>query len=197
MASAGKKSPKKQSAPKARDQASGGEGAGPDALELLKSQHREVEELFEKLEDAGDNAVKQKQQIFAAIAHKLECHAQIEERIFYPEGREVDEDTTLEAYEEHGVVRFLIDAIKGTDPSDETFKAKATVLKEVVEHHVEEEEDEFFPKMKKALGKERLKELGAELQAEFERLDAELDPELEARKLPAKRAAATRKKARV
>ena len=84
---------------------------------------------------------------------------------------------TLEAYEEHDIVKSLIAKIGATDPSDETFMAKCTVLKEVVEHHVEEEEEEFFPKLRKELGKERLMELAEELKAAFDELSDSLKPE--------------------
>lgn len=140
-----------------------------NAIEFLKSQHREVEALFEKIEEAGDGSPKERKAIFEEIALRLEGHARIEEKIFYPEGREVDEDVTLEAYEEHGVVRDLIKKISKTRPNDETFMAKVTVLKEMVEHHVEEEENEYFPECQKEFGDEKLEELGQELEAAFEK----------------------------
>lgn len=141
-----------------------------DAITLLKNQHREVEELFskfEKLADEGANA--EKKAIVAEIALKLSAHAEIEERFFYPEGREADEDLTLEAYEEHGLVKDLLKKIGKSRMNDESLKAKMTVLKEIVEHHVEEEEDEYFPECEKTLGDERLEELGTEMEAAFER----------------------------
>lgn len=143
-----------------------------NAIDLLKSQHREVEALFAEFEALSDRAVRGRQHVFDQISHKLTCHAKIEEKIFYPEGRPVDKDLTLEAYEEHDVIKSMLRKIAGTDPSDESFKAKMTVLKEVVEHHVKEEENEFFPKMDKELGEERLIELGTELLAQFQKLDA-------------------------
>lgn len=143
-----------------------------DAISLLESQHREVEELFSEITETTTRASKKRVELFEQIAHKLECHAQIEEQLFYPDGKDVDKDMTLEAYEEHGVVRMLIDQIKATDPADEKYLAKVTVLKEVVEHHVEEEEDEYFPKVRKELGKERISELGIEMKARFDELDA-------------------------
>lgn len=138
-----------------------------DAVRFLKSQHREVEELFSKFEGLGERATKSKAAVAATIIQKLEGHAAIEEKIFYPAGKPADEDLTLEAYVEHDVMKHLIAQIKATDPSDESFDAKVTVLKEVVEHHVEEEEGELFPKVRKELGNERLQELGVELEEAF------------------------------
>lgn len=143
-----------------------------NAIDLLKEQHREVEKLFEEFEEASDRAFRKRQTLFEEISHKLTCHARIEEKIFYPEGKPVDKDLTLEAYEEHDVVKALLRKIANTPPTDESFKAKMTVLKEVVEHHVKEEEGEFFPQLEKELGKERLMELGAEMKKEFDKLDA-------------------------
>lgn len=140
-----------------------------DAISYLKSQHREVEELFAQIENAENS--KQKKTLFAEVARKLEHHAKIEEKFFYPEGEDVDEDATLEAYEEHEVMRGLIRKIKKTSPGDETFMAKVTVLKEIVEHHVEEEEEEYFPECQKEFGREKLEELGEQLEAAFEKLE--------------------------
>ncbi len=173
------KTPAKKTAPKKTV------AKNPDAVAFLESQHREVEALFKKLEDAGDDATKTKLSLFQEIAQKLGAHAQLEETILYPEGKPIDPDMTLEAYEEHDVVKALIAKIEATDPSDETFMAKCTVLKEVVEHHVEEEEEAYFPELAKKLGKERMQELGAELEAAF----AALASGEEAQKKPALKAA--------
>ena len=141
-----------------------------DAISLLKSQHREVEDLFKQFEALGDKAGAEKKAVLTEITQKLTAHAAIEERLFYPEGRDVDEDMTLEAYEEHGVMKDLIRKIGKTRASDETFEAKATVLKEIVEHHVEEEENKYFPECEEAFGQEKLEELGEEMEALFHRL---------------------------
>ncbi|RYZ90166.1 MAG: hemerythrin domain-containing protein [Proteobacteria bacterium] len=149
--------------------------AAPDAIKLLKNQHREVEALFEELEKTSDRSFKKRETLFEEIARKLTHHAKIEEKIFYPEGKEVDEDLTLEAYEEHDVMKHLISKIRRTDSKDETYMAKITVLKEVVEHHVKEEENEYFPKCKKDWSSEELDELGEEMQKLYDRLEAKLD----------------------
>ncbi len=143
-----------------------------DAISFLESQHREVEQLFEQIESLGDGSGREKRMIFSEIANKLENHAKLEEKFFYPEGEEVDEETTFKSYEEHDLVRALIRKIRNTSSSDESFKAKVTILKEVVEHHVEEDEGEYFPECKRAFGEERLEELGQKLEMANEKLEA-------------------------
>lgn len=143
-----------------------------DAIKYLESQHREVESLFKQMEELGDRAFKAREKVFGEIAHKLSHHAKIEELFFYPEGKNVDKDLTLEAYEEHDVIKHMISKIKRTEASDETYMAKVTVLKEVVEHHVKEEENEYFPKARKEFSSEHLEELGAKLKKKFESLEA-------------------------
>ena len=120
-----------------------------NAIDLLKSQHREVEKLFAELEKAKDS--RQKQKLFGELADSLAGHATIEEHQFYPAVRaKRTEDILLESLEEHlGIKRVLADLLK-IDANDKTFDAKLKVLKEQVEHHVGEEEKELFPKVKKA-----------------------------------------------
>lgn len=143
-----------------------------DAVELLESQHREVDALFKEIEAAGDRATKKKEKLFATIAEKLTMHAKLEESIFYPAAKEADNDLVLEAFEEHANVKAMIRKLQKTGGDDETFDAKITVLKELVKHHVKEEETELFPKCRKALGEEALLELGANMQDKWERLEA-------------------------
>lgn len=140
-----------------------------NAIELLEKQHREVENLFKKIEKAeGDG--REQRALFTELADNLDNHAKIEEKYFYPAGRKVDEDVTLESYEEHAILKSLIRKLRNTKTSDETFKAKLTVLKEIVEHHVEEEEEEYFPKCEKTLGEPLLNELGEKMEIAFNRL---------------------------
>jgi hemerythrin superfamily protein len=141
-----------------------------NAIDLLQSQHREVEKLFAALEKTTDRAVKARTQTFAELKRKLSAHAEIEENLLYPAGRPIDKDLTLEAYEEHDIMKEMLTKIARTRPDDETFKAKVIVLKEVVEHHVKEEEKEFFPKLRRHLGKERLEEIGTEMAGQFDKL---------------------------
>lgn len=152
------------------------EEEGVNAIALLRAQHREVEGLFDELEDADTFAKKEK---FGKIADALAVHASIEEMIFYPGVRGKDEAMEallLEALEEHlGVKRIIADLLE-TKASDETFDAKVKVLREQVEHHVEEEENEIFPKAKKQLKEDVLVRLGAEMSALQEGLEAQGSP---------------------
>ena len=110
-----------------------------DAIALLKADHREVEELFEKFEKASGDGRKEK--LARQICQELTIHAMIEEEIFYPacEGK-VEEDLLKEAFVEHDAAKLLIVQIEGGEPSDEFYDSKVKVLKEEIEHHVEEEE---------------------------------------------------------
>ena len=147
-----------------------------DAIEMLKEQHREVENLFKTFEELGENAAKRKQAVFEKIADALAMHATIEEKHFYPAVKaKRTEDILLEALEEHlGIKRVIADLLK-IDSSDETFDAKVKVLKEQVEHHVEEEESDLFPKVKKVLDKAELTAIAATMQETMKRLIAKGD----------------------
>jgi len=111
----------------------------PDAIALLKADHRKVEELFAKFEKAS--ASERKRELAEQICLELTVHAQIEEEIFYPacEGA-VEEDLIKEAYVEHDGAKVLIAEIEAGGPGDEFYDAKVKVLQEMIEHHVEEEE---------------------------------------------------------
>jgi hemerythrin superfamily protein len=143
------------------------------ATELLKKQHREVEGLFGKVLKSDD--AKERRALASQISEKLDGHTMIEEKIFYPAYREAagtkkGEDRVLEAYEEHHVVKMVLAELPKVDASAENFEAKMTVLKELIAHHVEEEEKEMFPDAEKKLGKERLEELGEEMNKRVEQL---------------------------
>jgi hemerythrin superfamily protein len=148
-----------------------------NAVDMLESQHREVEDLFAKLgkADRGDR----KQKLFTQIADKLAVHASIEEEAFYPAVKaKRTEDILLESLEEHlGIKRVLADLID-LDASDETFDAKAKVLQEQVEHHVGEEEDDLFPKVKKIFDEETLVAIAQQMALLQEELLAKGNPRL-------------------
>jgi len=138
------------------------------ATQLLKDQHREVKELFGQLQNTED--AEERRDLMEQITERLQMHMMIEESIFYPAVQEVansgkNEELVPEAYEEHHVVKLVIDELPDVDPEDERFKAKMTVLCELVDHHVQEEEKELF-KVAEKLGKDRLEELGTEMEAE-------------------------------
>ena len=145
----------------------------PDAIALLKADHRTVEELFEKFEGAkGDGA---KEKIAKQICLELTVHAQIEEEIFYPacEGK-IEEDLLKEAYVEHDGAKVLIAEIEAGGPDDEFYDAKVKVLSEQIEHHVEEEEkrmEGMFSQARKA-GLD-MDALGEQLRARKEQLIAD------------------------
>jgi hemerythrin-like domain-containing protein len=136
------------------------------ATDLLKKQHRSVKALFKKVEKTEDG--RQRRQLMEQIASELMMHTKIEEEIFYPAVREVGtskaEAMVDEAFEEHHVVDLVLAELPKVDPEDERFHAKMTVLSELVEHHVEEEEEEMFPMAEKKLGKERMQALAGQMQ---------------------------------
>jgi len=138
-----------------------------DAFELLKKDHEKVSGIFEKLEPTTERGVKTREELFAQLKQELEIHAQIEEQIFYPVLKQAQEtrDITLEAYEEHHVVKELLAELDALAKDDETWGAKLTVLKENVEHHVEEEEGEMFSGARDVLSSEQIEELGARMEA--------------------------------
>lgn len=121
-----------------------------DAVELLKQDHREVEALYQEFEQAEDS--REKSQIAWKICTALTVHAEIEEQIFYPAARRAisDQDLLDEATVEHASAKQLIAEIESLTPRDKLFDAKVKVLVEYVKHHVKEEEEELFPKVREA-----------------------------------------------
>jgi hemerythrin superfamily protein len=136
-----------------------------NAIDLLESQHREIDGLFSRIGKA--KSTKTKRAAFEELADRLAAHAAIEEHRFYPAVRaRRTEDILLESLEEHlGIKRVLADLLE-TRPAHPTFDAKIKVLKEQVEHHVGEEEGELFPKVRKLLDDEELEALGQEMSDE-------------------------------
>ena len=140
----------------------------PDAVAVLKADHRKVEELFAQLEKTSERGASRRTKLVAQIESELKVHMRIEEDIFYPAFREAvtkkdDRELYFEALEEHHGADMILKELKALDPSDETFGAKAKFLKEMIEHHVEEEEGQMFPKARKAMGAEMLRDLGDEM----------------------------------
>ena len=136
------------------------------ATDLLKKQHKSVKALFKKVENTED--ARRRRQLMEQIANELKIHTKIEEEIFYPAVREIGtskaEELVDESYEEHHVVDLVLAELPKVDPEDERFAAKMTVLSELVEHHADEEEKEMFPMCEKKFGRERLQQLGAQMQ---------------------------------
>ena len=147
-----------------------------NAIQLLKDDHKKVKGLLAELEATTSRGVKKRSQLLATIGQELRAHTKIEEEIFYPAFKaagEKSEDDKMyfEALEEHRAAGDLVlpDLLK-TNPSSEQFSGRAKVLKELVEHHADEEEKEMFPRAKKLLSKDELAELGARLEARKEEL---------------------------
>jgi hemerythrin-like domain-containing protein len=138
-----------------------------DAIVLLKDDHKEIRGTFDAFEKAGENAEKRKGQLVDKMIELLTVHTYIENEVMYPRVRALLpdlEDDVLESYEEHHVADVLVMELANMKPSDERFDAKTTVLIENVRHHIEEEEQEWFPKVRDGLGRNQLQEIGAEMQ---------------------------------
>jgi hemerythrin superfamily protein len=157
------------------------------AIKLLTADHREVDSLFKDFEAAENSA--EKASIVTHICRALTVHAEIEEKIFYPESRRLldkdDQDMVDEAFVEHASLKGLIMRLDGMKPGDHLFSAFVTVLKEYVQHHVKEEESEFFPKVQKL--RLDLEALGARMATLKSKLMADLS------KLPTTRGTVTAK----
>jgi hemerythrin superfamily protein len=139
-----------------------------DALELLRSDHDTVRQLFRDFEEAEEaQDTTRMGELAQTIFTELETHTSIEEEIFYPEaekaGPEVEE-LVKEGVEEHHVVDVLIDELQALQPGKDNFAPKMTVLIENVEHHAKEEEDELFPKLREAFGDQQLQRIGEALE---------------------------------
>ncbi len=136
----------------------------PDALQLLRDDHKRVKDLFKQFEDADDR--RSKGAIVDQALTELEIHAEVEEEIFYPAvRREADPEDGMmdEADEEHHVVKILIAELRKMTPTASHYDAKFTVLAENVKHHIDEEESEMLPKAAE-LGTARMEELGATME---------------------------------
>jgi hemerythrin superfamily protein len=139
-----------------------------DAITLLKDDHRKVERLFKQFEKTGARAHRTKRRIVDQVIAELTTHAYIEETLLYPTARAAVPETgehVLESVEEHHVVAWILSELVRTDPTDERFDAKMTVLMENVRHHVEEEEQEWFPQVRAAMSRKDLRDLGEKLEA--------------------------------
>lgn len=139
-----------------------------DAIALLKEDHREVERLFKKFEGLGPKAHKSRESTVAKMIESLSVHAAIEEQAFYPRLRSEMSDVTddvLEALEEHHIVKWTLSELDEMSSTDERYTAKVTVLMESVRHHVKEEEQDMFPKVRKEMSRAELQELGEEMAA--------------------------------
>ena len=137
-----------------------------DAIVLLKEDHKAMRKLFRQFEKAGADAKATKDRVARQIIEELTVHTYLENECMYPEVRRLlpeVEDDVLESYEEHHVADLLVAELSGVKPYDERFNAKMTVLIENVEHHMDEEENEWFPQVRESLGRKPLQEIGSDL----------------------------------
>jgi hemerythrin superfamily protein len=139
-----------------------------NAISLLKTQHRKVEALFKKL--AGGRS--DPHTVLDELANSLAAHMAIEHEFFYPAVKEVDEDLVNEAFEEHSLAELALKRLLATDPEDEAFDARVTACKELIQHHVKEEEEVLFPEVEKAISEETLNSMGKAMKARFDEVFA-------------------------
>jgi hemerythrin superfamily protein len=148
-----------------------------DAIELLTRDHKAVRKLLDELSKTAEDAAQKREDLLAKIEHELELHTAIEEEIFYPAVKEAGgkEGAKMfyEAVEEHRAVSELVlPDLTNTTPTSERFSGRAKVLKELVEHHADEEEEEMFEQAKKIFSKEQLEELGHRMEQRRKELQA-------------------------
>ena len=138
-----------------------------DAIALLKADHKKVKGLFAETDDLSDRATTQLKRIGDQVCQELTVHAEIEETIFYPavkeraqRGHKEERDLVLESYEEHSLVKKIIGDLEAIDATDESYRPKLKVLREMVEQHVKEEERELFPGARELLNEDEMMDLG-------------------------------------
>jgi hemerythrin HHE cation binding domain-containing protein len=138
-----------------------------NAISMLETDHRKVKALLKELESTTERGVKTRAELFATIKGELTLHEIIEEEIFYPElkSHPKAKEIVLEGYEEHHVVDQLMGELEALDVADETWGAKAKVMKENIEHHIEEEEGEMFRQARAVFDKAELEDLGGRMEA--------------------------------
>jgi hypothetical protein len=138
-----------------------------DAMELLKNDHEQVKKILEEIDSTTERGVKARAELFTKFKSEMTIHERIEEEIFYPRLTEQakTKEIALEGFEEHHVVDMVMAELDDVPFDDETWSAKFTVMKENIEHHVEEEEGEMFKLARQALETDELEELGARMEA--------------------------------
>jgi hemerythrin superfamily protein len=139
------------------------------ATALLESQHRKVEALFKKLEAGRSDPA----EVLEELANSLAAHMAIEQDIFYPMVKQIDDELVNESFEEHALAEVALKRLLLTDPEDESFDARVTALKELIEHHVKEEEEELFPEVEEKIDEEELSSVGKAMKARFDEVFAE------------------------
>lgn len=150
-----------------------------NAIDLLKEDHRKVKELLGQLVETTTRAEKKRRQLLDKIDQELHIHTHIEEEIFYPAFKEAGNaeyaKMYFEALEEHrSVSELVLPDLRKTEPASEKFSGRAKVLKELVEHHADEEEKEMFKKASQSLSKDQLAELGKQMSARKQELQKQM-----------------------
>ena len=137
-----------------------------NAITLLKEDHKTVKKLLKEGEDTTERAVKTREELFTKIKKEMEVHETIEEEIFYPALKEHPKakDIVLEGYEEHHVVDTILSELEKVPVDDERWTAKFKVMKENIEHHIEEEEGDMFETAKKVFEDDELEQLGTRME---------------------------------
>jgi len=136
-----------------------------NAVDLLEKQHRKVEALFKKLEGgrSPDPAG-----LAAELADNLAAHMAIEQELFYPAIVAIDPSLVSESFEEHSLAELAVKRLLATEPDDDAFKARVMAAKELIEHHVKEEEEDLFKKVRKAMERSELDALGKQMKQRFD-----------------------------
>jgi hypothetical protein len=147
-----------------------------NAITMLEDEHVQMRKLLDRLESTTERGVKTRQELFATIKGELTLHEVIEEEIFYPELKAHPKavDIVLEGYQEHHVVDLLMAELEALDVDDESWGAKANVMKENVEHHMEEEEGDMFKKARQVFDRDELEDLGRRMEARRQSAGREL-----------------------
>jgi hemerythrin-like domain-containing protein len=147
---------------------------GMDAISLLEEDHRKMKKLLSELESTTERGVKTREELFATVKDELTVHETIEEEIFYPALKEhpKTKEIALEAYEEHHVVDMVMAEIEDVPSDDETWGAKFKVMKENIEHHIEEEENEMFKQARQVFEEDELEALGEQMRLRKEQLSS-------------------------
>ena len=149
----------------------------PNAITMLKSDHATVKRLLRELDATTERATKERERLVSQIERELKMHSQIEEEVFYPAFKAATEKTDAEdlfyeATEEHHLVDIELPSLKAANPKSPEFGAKAKVLKDLVEHHIREEEGEMFVKARQLFDDDQLRELGDLMQARKDSAEA-------------------------
>jgi hemerythrin-like domain-containing protein len=147
---------------------------GMDAISLLEEDHRKMKKLLSELESTTERGVKTREDLFATVKDELTVHETIEEEIFYPALKEhpKTKEIALEAYEEHHVVDMVMAEIEDVPYDDETWGARFKVMKENIEHHIEEEENEMFKQARHVFEEDELEALGEQMRLRKEQLSS-------------------------